>query len=149
MGPPLQGKFLPDLYAGQSELICYSLIQMKILLWLVLTISFAIFTTFIVNRCVLHSKKKNGENKLGKAMVNMERACIFGDYINFYEFTKYAIREAMGLPRGQAGLNLSIDDILTKLKGREVPESIRATILEIYEISAKINEEADEDGNLP
>ncbi|MDR3274002.1 MAG: hypothetical protein LBS87_01550, partial [Puniceicoccales bacterium] len=72
---------------------------LRISILLILMVFFGIF----VYKSYSHnafSKNGKGGNRLGKAMVNMERACTFDDPINFYEFAKYAIREAMCLPQG-------------------------------------------------
>jgi hypothetical protein len=72
------------------------------------------FFGIFVSKFYSHSAySKNGKrsNGLGKAMVNMERVCIFDDPVNFYEFAKYAIREAMCLPQGKAGLALTLEDV--------------------------------------
>jgi hypothetical protein len=91
--------------------------------------------------------KKSG-NKLGKAMVNMERACIFGDSVNFYEFAKYAIREAMRLPQGKAGLALTLEDVKKNLKQKTSSKALEGVISEIYTLAAQMEEDADVNPDL-
>ncbi|MDE6432119.1 MAG: hypothetical protein K2L13_01865, partial [Opitutales bacterium] len=53
------------------------------------------------------------------------------------------LREAMGLPRGKAGLELSLSTMIKRLEDKHASEEIIETVREIYEISEKI--EAGED----
>lgn len=117
----------------------------KICIWLVLTILFGLgVAIFHFRRRSKHVPlSQRHDNKLGKAMINMERASIFEDYPNFFEFAKYALREAMGLPRGKAGLELSLSTIIKRLEDKHASEEIIEIVREIYETSEKI--EAGED----
>jgi hypothetical protein len=76
-------------------------------------------------------------------MVNMERACTFDDPINFYEFAKYAIREAMCLPQGKAGLALTLEDVKKSLEQKILPAEIGAVISEIYTTAKQVEKNED------
>ncbi|MDR2436047.1 MAG: hypothetical protein LBD33_01905 [Puniceicoccales bacterium] len=119
-------------------------------LWCILTALLGIFVLKFY-RSNISTKSRIGEkrgNKLGKAMVNMERACMFGDSINFYEFTKYAIREAMRLPQGKVGFALTLEDIKKNLKQKTSSEVLEGVISEIYTLAAQMEENADLDVDL-
>jgi hypothetical protein len=117
----------------------------KISVWITLTLLLGIFVLrFYQNNISTKSKAgKRCKSRLGKAMVNMERACVFGDSINFYEFAKYAIREAMRLPQGKAGLALTLGDIETNLAQKNPSGAVREIISEIYTLAAQVEENED------
>jgi hypothetical protein len=115
------------------------------LIWLGLTIAFGFLTTLIYRNYASIGRARRGKwgNKLGRAMVNMERACIFCDHINFYEFAKYAVREAMGLPQGKTGLELTLADMEHAINARGLPKEIASVVREIYTISEGISEDSE------
>ncbi|MDR1255786.1 MAG: hypothetical protein LBJ94_02605 [Puniceicoccales bacterium] len=123
---------------------------LRIALWLALTIFLGIFA----RQFYLHSVPKKlspgrkDKNRLGKAMVNIERACLFGDSVNFYEFAKYAIREAMRLPQGKVGLGLTLADIKANLRQKAPGEEIEQMIAEVYATAEQLNENEDMDVDL-
>ena len=119
-------------------------------IWLVLT---ALLGSAILGICLYrHSHRvplsQRSDNKLGKAMVNMERACVFEDYPNFFEFSKYAVREAMGLPRGQAGIDITVDQIIDHLHEKQASQNIIDVVQEIYQISQNIEDDEEFKGDL-
>ncbi len=125
-------------------------LKTKIFIWLALSISLGIAVVVIhlrrSSRRVPLSQR--GDNKLGKAMINMERASVFGDYPNFFEFAKYALREAMKLPRGKTGFGITIDEIIKHLADKQASDEIIATAREIYSISERIEGEEEFEGDL-
>lgn len=123
------------------------MITSKFIIWFCLTILLgSLIIKFHLKHVSTKSKSnKIKNNKLGKAMVNMERASIFGDYINFYEFTKYAIREAMKLPQGETGLKMTLNDILIHLNRKNVDEDLINVINEVYEMSEFIENKEEQD----
>ncbi|MDR0715413.1 MAG: hypothetical protein LBF25_01355 [Puniceicoccales bacterium] len=114
---------------------------LKLLLWLALTALLGIFV-YKFYRYGPFSKPL-ASNRLGKAMVNMERACTFGDSVNFYEFAKYAIREAMRLPQGKVGLALTLEDIKANLRKELASEELKSIVSEIYTTAEQLEKNED------
>jgi hypothetical protein len=115
-------------------------------IWLGLTIVLGalVLRFYARNVSSQFSSRGKAKNKLGKAMINMERSSVFGDCVNFYEFAKYAVREAMHLPQGKVGMSLTVEDIKKKLEEHSIVGKLRETVVEIYEIA----EQASRDENL-
>ncbi|MDR2720813.1 MAG: hypothetical protein LBB15_00800 [Puniceicoccales bacterium] len=122
----------------------------KILVWCILTAILGIFILrFYRNNISAKSEiGKKDSNKLGKAMINMERACAFGDFVNFYEFTKYAIREAMRLPQGSIGFTLALEDVKKNLRQKTSSKALEEVISEIYTLAAQAEKNEDLDVDL-
>lgn len=73
---------------------------------------------------------------------------MFEDYPNFFEFSKYAVREAMGLPRGQAGIDITVDQIIDRLHDKQASQNIIDVVQEIYQISQNIEDDEEFKGDL-
>ncbi|MDR0679679.1 MAG: hypothetical protein LBF42_01415 [Puniceicoccales bacterium] len=114
---------------------------LKLLLWLALIAILGIFAYKFYRYGTF--SKPSASNRLGKSMVNMERACTFGDSINFYEFAKYAIREAMRLPQGKVGLALTLEDIKANLRNGAASEELESIISEIYTTAEQLEKNED------
>lgn len=126
------------------------MVDVKILIWLVLSIILGVVIWGIYLR---HAARKvplsqKQDNKLGKAMINMERASILGDYLNFFEFAKYAFREAMKLPRGRASQDISVEEIVDILETKQVPSELIAIVSEVYQIGENVERSEEFDGDL-
>lgn len=122
----------------------------KLLIWIFLSVILGVFIKFFHTRYL--SKKvplsKRSDNKLGKAMINMERASIFGDYMNFFEFSKYAIKEAMNFPRGEDGMKVTLSEVVSKLEDKKAPDFIISTVKEIYQLGEFVEKNEYFEGDL-
>jgi hypothetical protein len=88
---------------------------------------------------------RNVKNELGKAMVNMERASIFNDCANFYEFALYAVDGATGQRREKAA---AADDIKNELESHGITKKTQETVVEIYKMAEKVSQNGDVDIDL-
>ncbi len=122
----------------------------KLLIWIFLSVILGVFIKFFHTRYLLKRipLSKRSDNKLGKAMINMERASIFGDYMNFFEFSKYAIKEAMNFPRGKDGMRITLNEVISRLEDKEASDFIISTVKEIYQFSESVEKNEYFDGDL-
>jgi hypothetical protein len=114
----------------------------KVLLWLILSISLAVLSCFVRKFVVRARQKRNRRNfanpkyVIGAAIVNMERAMFYGDEENFRFFARYAFRLCLGMPGVYPPDEPSTVDLEIELRRKNVDGPIAEKILKIYALGA-------------
>lgn len=78
------------------------------------------------------ASRRNSNIRLGKALINMERAVGFDDAVSFFAFAQYAIRECLSVKQGNVGAAMTFDDIAKVMLSKNVTNELFDNIREIY-----------------
>ena len=70
--------------------------------------------------------------RLGKAIINMERAASYEDIVNFFAFVQYAIRECLSAGHDEGGSAITFEDIDAVMRQKNIPSELLEHVRAIY-----------------
>ncbi|MDR1401579.1 MAG: hypothetical protein LBI81_01305 [Puniceicoccales bacterium] len=77
-------------------------------------------------------KFSNPRYSIGAAIINMERAVVYGDDENFKFFARYAIRMSLGMPKSYPPNEPSLEEIMLEFAKNHSDEDLSEKIRDIY-----------------